>query len=277
MTFGSLFAGIGGMDLGLERAGMRCAWQVEIDPFCRRVLAKHWPDVRKHDDVRTFPNGDPDGWRVDLICGGFPCQGISRAGRGEGMEHEGSGLWGEFARIIRLLRPRFVVVENSPEITLRGLGRVFIDLAAMRYDAEWAPLAAGDFGLPHERKRTIIVAYPGRERLEKPGREQAAEGPVVFRDRDYTDLDSVRMLRGLSLHDSREARARMRVSPDRGLVVESIPATEGNEAESPVCRVAHGFPGRVDRIRALGNAVVPQVAEWIGKRILESNTCSHGG
>src|SRR5687767_562507 len=110
MTFGSLFAGIGGFDLGFERAGMRCEWQVEIDPYCRRVLAKHWPDVRRWDDVRTFP---PDGdWGVDVICGGFPCQDISAAGKQAGIEGERSGLWGEYERIIRVLRPRIVVVEN---------------------------------------------------------------------------------------------------------------------------------------------------------------------
>lgn len=268
LTFGSLFAGIGGMDLGLERAGMTCRWQVEIDDHARRILARHWPDVPRHDDIRTFhPARDQ---RVDLICGGFPCSGISRAGRGAGLAHEASGLWREFARVIGVLRPRFVIVENSPELTVRGLGEVLGDLASMRYDAEWTPVSAGDFGLPHERKRTILVAYPGGKRLEKPDRKQATRRPVVFQDRDYTGLDSVRMLRGIPLHDSREARARMRMSPDRGMVIESISGAAGVEAESPVCRVGHGVPHRVDRLRGLGNAVVPQVAEWVGRRIIES-------
>src|SRR4051794_35686151 len=112
MTFGSLFAGIGGMDLGLERSGMTCSWQVEIDPFARKVLAKHWPDVRRHDDVRTFPPEPVDGWRVDLIAGGFPCQDISVAGKGAGLDGARSGLWTEIVRTVRLLRPRFLVVEN---------------------------------------------------------------------------------------------------------------------------------------------------------------------
>ena len=151
MTFGSLFAGIGGMDLGLERAGMTCEWQVEIDPYARRVLAKHWPSVRRWDDVRTFPpmaNAEPnerdestiggsigtgeekgrvlepqrcaDSWSVDLICGGFPCQDISYAGKGAGLAGERSGLWYEFARVVRVLRPRFVLVENVSALLTRG-------------------------------------------------------------------------------------------------------------------------------------------------------------
>ena len=98
MRFGSLFAGIGGMDLGLERAGMECAWQVEIDPYCQKVLAKHWPDVQRFGDIKDCGahNLEP----VDLICGGFPCQDISLAGKGAGIEGERSGLWSEYHRII---------------------------------------------------------------------------------------------------------------------------------------------------------------------------------
>jgi DNA (cytosine-5)-methyltransferase 1 len=123
MTFGSLFAGIGGFDLGFERAGLFCKWQVEVNEFCQRVLAKHWPDTRRHDDVRTFPPNESRAWKVDVICGGFPCQDISVAGRGAGIaEGTRSGLWSEYARIIRVLRPRFVVVENVPALLIRGEG-----------------------------------------------------------------------------------------------------------------------------------------------------------
>lgn len=120
LAVGSLFSGIGGLELGLERAGMRVVWQVEKDPFCQRVLAKHWPDVRRHDDVTTFPPGDGADWGCDLICGGFPCQDISpgNAGKQQGIAGKRSGLWREFARIVGLLRPRYVLVENSSEISL---------------------------------------------------------------------------------------------------------------------------------------------------------------
>src|SRR5262245_22152040 len=111
MTFGSLFSGIGGLDLGLERAGMRCAWQCEIDPFCRRVLAKHWPDVPRHDDVRTFPPNEGN-CRVDLICGGDPCQENSNA-RGRSKARRKSPAI-HFIRIVKELRPRLVLRENPP-------------------------------------------------------------------------------------------------------------------------------------------------------------------
>ena len=119
LTFGSLFAGIGGFDLGLERAGMRCEWQVEIDPYARAVLAKHWPEVRRWEDVRTFPPKEGE-WGVDVICGGFPCQDISVAGKGVGLAGARSGLWYEFARIIGEIRPRFVIVENVAALLTRG-------------------------------------------------------------------------------------------------------------------------------------------------------------
>ena len=106
MTFGSLFAGIGGLDLGLERAGMECRWQVEIDEFCRKVLAKHWPEVPKYGDIGKLTGEELE--PVDLICGGFPCQDLSQAGRRAGLEGDRSGLWFEFARIVGVLRPRWV-------------------------------------------------------------------------------------------------------------------------------------------------------------------------
>ncbi len=124
LTFGSLFAGIGGFDLGFERAGLECKWQVEIDPYCQRVLAKHWPEVRRHDDIRTFPPDGSDEWRVDVICGGFPCQDISDAGKRAGIDGERSGLWAEYARILGAIRPRFAVVENVAALLDNGMGSV---------------------------------------------------------------------------------------------------------------------------------------------------------
>src|SRR5262245_45096642 len=102
---------------------MTCVWQVEMDHFKRQVLAKHWPHVRRHGDVRTFPPTDPGDWRCDLICGGFPCEDISRAGRMAGIDGPQSSLWAEFARIIGLVRPRFVLVENVARLLVGGIGR----------------------------------------------------------------------------------------------------------------------------------------------------------
>jgi site-specific DNA-cytosine methylase len=160
VTFGSLFAGIGGLDLGLERAGFTCRWQVEINPFSRAVLAKHWPDVARFEDVRTVGahNLEP----VDLICGGFPCQDISNAGKRVGITGERSGLWTEYARVVRELRPRLVLVENVAALLTRGFDVVLGDLAALGFDAEWTVLRASDVGAPHRRERLFVVAHAER-------------------------------------------------------------------------------------------------------------------
>ena len=257
LTFGSLFAGIGGMDLGLERAGMQCVWQVEIDDYARRVLAKHWPHVRRWDDVRTFP---PEGdWSCDLIAGGFPCQDISNAGKRAGIDGERSGLWSEYARIISVVRPRFVLVENVAALLGRGLARVLGDLAALGFDAEWDCLPAGAFGAPYCRDRVFILAYPDREH----GRARRTRRPVGVHSRPEQSTPG---------------------ETPRGLGREGLPAPEQERklqgpvaqsdwwsAEPDVVRVVPRVPSRVDRIRGLGNAVVPQVSQWIGRRILEAS------
>jgi DNA (cytosine-5)-methyltransferase 1 len=161
LSCGSLFSGIGGMDLGLERAGFKLKWQVEIDPYANRVLAKHWPDVRRWDDARTFP--PPGDWDVDLIAGGFPCQPHSNAGYKKNRD-DPRWIWNEFDRIIRALRPRLVLVENVPGLLVRGFGDVLRDLAAGGYDAEWNCVPAGAFGAPHLRRRVFVLAYPQGER-----------------------------------------------------------------------------------------------------------------
>lgn len=241
MTFGSLFAGIGGMDLGLERAGMQCGWQVEIDPFARRVLEKHWPDVRRHDDVRTFPPTEPEDWKVDLICGGFPCQDISNAGHHVGIQGERSGLWFEYRRIIRDLQPRFVLVENVAALLDRGMDQVLGDLATIGFDAEWQVLPAAALGAPHIRERLFIFAHSHREHGRTWGQGRRS-----------------RVDEGLSIPKGSVLGPQGRI------------AAGGYWADEPdVVRLVHGVPAAMDRIRGLGNAVVPQVAEWIGRRIIE--------
>lgn len=159
-----LFSGIGGFSLGLERAGMRTVAFCEIDPYCRKVLAKHWPDVPCYDDVRTLTAKQliSDGIRVDVMCGGFPCQDISVAGLGAGLAGERSGLWRDYARLIGELRPSYVIVENVAALLSRGLGDVLGDLAAIRYDAEWHCIPASYVGAPHDRDRIWIIAHPER-------------------------------------------------------------------------------------------------------------------
>ena len=174
LTFGSLFAGIGGFDLGLERAGMACAWQVEREPYAVRVLEKHWPNVRRHDDVCTFPPAEGN-WAVDLICGGFPCQDISFAGKGLGLAGKRSGLWVEMHRIIGELRPRYVIVENVAALLARGMETVLGDLSEIGYDTEWHVIPACAVGAPHRRERVWIVAYAGRKHGDgRQGNEPAS-------------------------------------------------------------------------------------------------------
>src|SRR5574343_884793 len=163
LTVGSLFTGIGGFDLGLERAGMRVAWQSEIDPYASAVLKKYWPLVPNHGDIRGI-TGDSVEW-VDVLCGGFPCQDISNAGKRAGIDGERSGLWAEYARVIGELRPRYVIVENVSALLGRGLGRVLGDLAALGFDAEWHCIPASAVGAPHRRERICIVAE-SRQQLE---------------------------------------------------------------------------------------------------------------
>lgn len=232
LTFGSLFAGIGGMDLGLERSGMTCKWQVEIDEYATRVLAKHWPDVTRYRDVRDVGKHNLES--VDLICGGFPCQDISNAGKRAGIDGERSGLWSEYYRIICELRPRYVLVENVAALLGRGMGRVLGDLAAGGYDAEWSVLSACAVGATHTRERVFIFAYREAQRpIQGAESFQAGHLPFQFR---------------------REARGFGVLRMD----------------QSPVVGSRDGIPGYFHRNAALGNAVVPQVAEWIGRRIIAS-------
>ena len=262
-----LFSGIGGFSLGLERAGMKTVAFCEIEEYPRRVLAKHWPDVPIYDDVRTLTADTlrRDGVAVDVICGGFPCTDISLAGKGAGIDGEQSGLWKEYARIIGDLRPRFVVVENVAALLARGLGTVLADLAAVGYDAEWDCIPASAVGAPHRRDRIWLVAYPNSQ-SESDVTVDAQPGPGLMVPRGVGD--SARGPRDAS-PDARpgEHQGRERSGADRG-PGSAIGGPGWWDVEPDVGRVAHGVPARVDRLRSLGNALVPQIAEWIGHRII---------
>jgi DNA (cytosine-5)-methyltransferase 1 len=239
VTVGSLFSGIGGFDLGLERAGMTVKWQVEREPWCQKILAKHWPDVPRYANVEDVGTNLEC---VDLVCGGFPCQPVSVAGQQEGTADD-RWLWPEFRRIVGLLRPRYVLVENVPGLfTANGghaFGEVIGDLAHLGYDAEWTVLSAADVGAPHLRKRVWIIADADRHQLRDEPRGICGSGgegaPVTPNDGE-----------ALALADD-----------DRHWTT-----------EPDVGRVADGVPRRVDRLRGLGNAIVPQCAEWIGRQLL---------
>jgi len=302
-----LFSGIGGFSLGLERAGMQTVAFCEIDPYCQQVLKKHWPDVPCYDDIRTLTAARlaADGIAVDVICGGFPCQDISVAGKGAGIEGERSGLWSEYTRIIGELRPSYVIVENVSALLSRGLDRVLGDLAAVGYDAEWHCIPASAVGAPHIRDRVWIVAYPGgpergavdsaRQRLAwseclsqwqegsggfEPGGEDVAHpisvtgGPCWAGDASQgarrRDIGggsigphvSIPHGEGLQISGAKQAG-------EDGQQSWRLPSSSSWwRTEPDVGRVAHGVPYRVDRLRSLGNAVVPQIPEIIGRAIM---------
>lgn len=157
MNVGSLFSGAGLLDSGLSRAGFDHSWFCEIDPFARRVLSLRWPLVPIYEDARTVGPGLAP---VDLLAAGFPCTDISVAGQRAGLSGANSGLWFEVVRVVRQLRPRFVLVENVPSLLVRGMGTVVGDLAASGYDAEWDCFPAAAFGAPHLRARIWLLAYP---------------------------------------------------------------------------------------------------------------------
>lgn len=166
LTFGSLFTGIGGFDLGFERAGMHCLWQCEIDRYCSQVLDRHWPDVTRYEDVKTITRNNTE--TVDVICGGFPCQDVSVAGKRAGLAGERSGLWSEFVRIIDELKPGWVVIENVPGLLSSNRGRDFETvigtLVKFGYGVSWRIFDAQFFGVPQRRRRVFIVGSLGNGR-----------------------------------------------------------------------------------------------------------------
>jgi DNA (cytosine-5)-methyltransferase 1 len=265
-----LFSGIGGFSLGLERAGFKTVAFCEIDPFCRAVLRKHWPDVPCYDDVTTLTADclRADGIAVDAICGGFPCQDISKAGKGSGITGTRSGLWTEYARIIGELRPRYVIVENVAALLGRGLDVVLGDLAALGYDAEWHCIPACAIGAPHQRDRVWIIGQPGPLGHDVADAEfPRLEGRFAAILRECTEqrfawAGGSQMGNATRKHvdgagAARPGWRRQSSDPSWWLV------------EPDVGRVAHGVPLRVDRLRSLGNAIVPQIAEIIGRAILQ--------
>lgn len=236
-----LFSGIGGFSLGLERSGgFETVAFCEIDPFCRRVLAKHWPDVPIYEDVceLTAEQLAADGIAVDAICGGFPCQDLSRAGSKTGIGGVRSGLWDEYARLIGELQPQAVIVENVAGLLDGGLGVVLGDLAALGYDADWGCVRASDVGAPHSRDRVWLVAHPASFGQSEP-RHIWAHARNRTTGGSWQTTNAVDALR-------------------RG----AVPA---------LCREHDGVSRRLDqsRLTALGNAVVPQIPELIGRAILE--------
>ena len=359
LKIGSLFAGIGGLDIGLERARsitgktqFQCAWQVENDDYATRVLAKHWPNVRRWGDVCTFLTDSDDinarrvlkerelqqckeGSKrqspvssrkqptedcarraehdVDIIAAGWPCQDISFAGRGDGLDGERSGLFFEVVRVVRQLRPKYVLLENVAALLNRGLDRVLGELAAIGYDAEWHCIPAAAVGAPHIRDRVFIIAYTashGRRQGEQdnvgcnPRSEQGTQYRPGMLCQDATDTQQMGRAAGRGIQrDQEQARKRRGefATGSQDATVTSGPRLEewnGTPRERPHAtttrgdwwsiepsvrelvdgvsgrlvryagRTSRGTPNRVAKLRCLGNAVVPQVAQYVGEMIL---------
>ena len=280
------FSGIGGFSLAARwLGGFETVQFVEREKFCQQILHKHWPTVPIHDDICTF---QPEPGSADVICGGFPCQDISQAGAGAGIrEGTRSGLFYELMRVVRLVGPRFVVLENVAAITHRGLDIVLGELAEAGFDAEWACIKASDVGACHQRDRWWCVAYrpewdagaadPSRLRGERWGafrdvagqaREGEADGQQRQRNGDAADDCSP------AAHPLRQRLERPHELGSGGSPWPAAPARLSPDwtgyASQPVIRRGDdGFPGRVDRLKALGNAVVPQVAMIPLAKVLE--------
>lgn len=262
MRIGSLFSGIGGLDLGLERAGVgRTVWQVEQDAWCRGVLAQHWPDAARYEDVREV--GAHNLEQVEVICGGFPCQDLSIAGLRAGLDGARSGLWWEMRRVISELRPRYVVLENVAAIVADdAAGVVLGSLAALGYDSAWGVVHAADVGAPHLRARWFCVAWLGDTVRPRRQEQHTTHEPT-----------------GPGQPDRRCDAGAAHGLPERGLGrgadgvptgVDRWPARPGEaqHAWEPPRTTGAKVPNRNRRLKALGNAVVPAVAEVIGRWLL---------
>jgi DNA (cytosine-5)-methyltransferase 1 len=352
LTVGSLFSGIGGLDLGLERSGMEVIWQSEIDPYASKVLAKHWPKVPNYGDIKTINWGNIV--RPDVICGGYPCQPFSTAGKRNGA-NDSRHLWPWVREAISELRPRYAILENVRGHITLGLSEVLGDLASIGYDAEWQIVSANSVGAPHLRERIIILAYPnsGRQQERQSQAKQnvgvsssSQSGTNTIRElantdnsgrlhrqpqiftadrwfnalsfigsgstdvananhyglsaatfggsiRTPTDKQSARQdnptdtqgrsglsrkvadTKSVGLQGSSDLASIENQKSGYGVTGDNCgtqPRNDWWKVEPNVGRVAHGIPSRVDRLRGLGNAVVPQVAELIGRMVIDYDT-----
>lgn len=275
-----LFSGIGGFSLGLDRTGgFETVAFCEIEDYPRKVLAKHWPGVPIYDDVRelTAERLIRDGIRPDIITGGFPCQDISNAGNQAGInEDTRSGLWSECARLLGEIRPAYTIFENVTALLSGDNGewfqRVLWDISQVGYDAEWHCIPASELGAHHHRDRVWIIAYPSR-----PNERGGIESERV---EDKRDTNTARYgAEGVVADTDSEG---LQGSPARGQIPErtitSRHIRQGHQSlwgaywavEPAVGRVANGIPNRSHRLKGLGNAVVPQIPEILGRAILES-------
>jgi len=272
-----LFSGIGGFSLGLERTGgFNTIAFCEICPKARKVLSKHWPNVKQYEDIRGLNNEQliADGIEADVITGGFPCQDISCAGKGKGIKAERSGLWSEMFRLIRDVRPAWAIIENVSALRSKGLALVLQNISEIGYMCEWHCIPASAVGAPHQRDRIWIVANANDSRDRSPQRgDMPKVGQEIHEGQDGHSqpepsgyCEDVANANDNGPH--REEGYETKQSSDEQIIGVLI-GSDHWAVESNVGRVADGVPGRVDRLKQLGNSVVPQIPEIIGRAILE--------
>ena len=248
LTVGSLFSGIGGLDLGLERAGMKVIWQSEIDPYCNKVLKKHWPKVTNHGNIKDINWGNVE--RPDVICGGYPCQPFSTAGKRRGTD-DPRHLWPWVRDAISALRPSYAILENvRGHLSMGGL-QVIGELAEIGYDAEWRVVSAAGMGAPHRRERIIIVAYPNDTRGRTPDsdmEQQRAQGKqerqaVISR---HGVSDAVQKWPTPQANDAKNPYARVREFSQATMLGEAVlnadPLTAGGKLNPMWVEWLMGFP-----------------------------------
>ena len=297
LTVGSLFSGIGGLDLGLERAGMDVIWQSEIDPYACRVLNKHWPKMVNHGNIKEIDWARVE--RPDVICGGYPCQPFSTAGQRKG-EDDPRHLWPWVRDCISVLRPRYAILENVRGHLSLGGTTVIREITNLGYCVEWRVISAASVGANHRRERVILLAYPndgGHIYAQEPQKPHIGGRGENEADNERGTTNNSRVQSGTgnisdtkSLYgdergpsnSSQTPRQRQEMGGETGTNGSASPNTEiyGQpidrnynlgawwKIEPDVDRVAYGVPARVDRLRGLGNAVVPQVAEIVGRLVM---------
>jgi len=261
------FSGIGGFSLAARwLGGFQTVQFIEWEPYCQQILAQHFPDTPIHGDITTF---FPAAGAADVICGGFPCQDISTAGKQAGIKQgTRSGLFYELMRVIRTVQPRYVVMENVAAILTNGLDTVLGELAKAGFDAEWACIPASAVGACHQRDRWWLVAYSNRwdgqsgqvarSAIHEQAACQGANGDAGSADEVGGDAANASGAR-LERSEHSQWRITQQLCPNWG----------GYLSQPVLCRGDDGLSGRVDRLKALGNAVVPQVAMIPLQRVLD--------
>lgn len=237
MTHGSLFSGIGGFELGAQWVDIPTEWSCEIEEYQRSILKKNFPNTTIYGDIKEARNLG----YVDIISGGFPCQDVSIAGRGIGITGARSGLWREMFRIIWEVRPRYVLIENSPALLFRGFEQILCDLFKIGYNAEWQCISNSEFGFPHQRERIYIIAYSSKIRFKNSVKNEGEFYSIFGKRPSKEDASYTCSERFYSISDNSNYRAYDRV------------------------------PSWTHRIESLGNAVNPVIAAYLFNCIKQFN------